>query len=214
MFILLIILHIHFFSTIIYAEKTYDFANFTEEDAISFVEEHNIEIPTKLLNWDELGSFTKDIIVQSYNDPSIPFGFNYSKTQKYAEDIRGAVGYYTSQNNVSTCSTSSYVLRNNTVMDENGNWVTSGGYYNQDWINYNCYAYALNRCEMSNFYVNRESLYDPSKVCTRCDYAVTTPHIFVYNSTDEYHILTCRKCENILSNLIPQSPWRLGNNDI
>ena len=32
----------------------YDFENFTEEDAISFVEEHNIETPQKIRDWEKL----------------------------------------------------------------------------------------------------------------------------------------------------------------
>ena len=139
-------------STTAFAANNYDFENFTEKDAIAFVEEHNIKIPEKMLDWEYFGAFTKDLILQSYRSPNTPFLFNYYKTQKYAEDIRLAVGSYVTQRSISTYNTSSYSLQYNTVMDENGNWVISGGYYNPDWENYNCYAYATNRCEMTNFY--------------------------------------------------------------
>ena len=40
---------------------------------------------------------------------------------------------------------SQYSLQYNTVQDEYGYWVTSGGYYNPDWYDYNCYAFAIER---------------------------------------------------------------------
>lgn len=160
-FILLIVSSIRGLDTIVFSENTYDFENFTESDAMDFVQQHNIEIPAKLTNWENLSSFTRDIVIEAYKNPDKPFGFNYSKTQKYAEDIRFAVGLYVVNRNSNTYTTDSYSLRYNTVMNANGEWVTSGGYYNPDWEKYNCYAYALNRCEMSNYYVERQTPYDP-----------------------------------------------------
>lgn len=155
-FIFFIVLSVIFttkvFSIITFANTTYDFENFTEDDALSFIEEHNIEVPNKMLDWEKFGDFTKNLIVQSYRNPNIPFSFNYYKTQKYAEDIRLAVGSYVNKEGISKYSKSTYNLRWNTVMDEYGNWVTSGGYYNQDWREYNCYAYSINRREIPHFY--------------------------------------------------------------
>lgn len=139
-------------STSVWADNEYDFENFTEVDAIAFVKEHNIEIPDEMVDWEYLGKFTKDLILQSYRNLNTPFLFDYYRTQKYAEDIRLAVNQYISRANTATRSSNVYTLQFNTVMDVNGNWVTSGGYYNTDWANYNCYAYAINRCEMTNFY--------------------------------------------------------------
>lgn len=34
-------------------------------------------------------------------------------------------------------------LLSNKVKDEDGNWVTSGGVYHEEWAYYNCYAYAI-----------------------------------------------------------------------
>ena len=45
--LLFIVLCTLIFTTTIVASNLYDFENFTEEDAISFVEEHNIETPQK-----------------------------------------------------------------------------------------------------------------------------------------------------------------------
>ena len=49
-------------------------------------------------------------------------------------------------------SESAYSLRYNTVMDANGNWVTQGGAYYDEWLNYNCYAFAIGRVEVDSFY--------------------------------------------------------------
>ena len=47
-----------------------------------------------------------------------------------------------------------YTLQQNTVQDENGQWVTSGGAYTDSrWGMYNCYGYAINRFELSGFYL-------------------------------------------------------------
>ena len=73
------------------ASEVYNFAEFSETDSMEFVENNNIEIPEKLLNSDILESFTRDIILQAYNHPNVPFSFNYGETQKYAEAIRVAV---------------------------------------------------------------------------------------------------------------------------
>lgn len=166
--LLFIVLCTLIFTTTIVASNLYDFENFTEEDAISFVEEHNIETPQKIRDWEKFGIFTQQLIYQSYINPNVQFAFNSYEVREYAENIRLAVGKYISSKNVSMRSSNIYYLQYNTVMDADGNWVTSGGYYNPDWANYNCYAYALNRCEMSNFYSDVYS-YEPGVMSTGND---------------------------------------------
>lgn len=133
--------------------NSYDFPNFTEADSMAFVEEHNIEIPTKLQQSDYLSAFTRELILQSYESPDIPFLFNYFPTQEYAEDIREAVRMYIDLGAVpSTASATAYTLQYSKVMDSNGNWVVSGGDYNIKWLFYNCYAYSINRAEQPQYY--------------------------------------------------------------
>ncbi|MBO5715712.1 MAG: hypothetical protein J6S23_04900 [Clostridia bacterium] len=189
-FILLIISSVQGLGTIAFSENIYDFENFTESDAMDFVKQHNIEIPAKLMNWENLASFTRDIIIEAYKNPDMPFEFNYSKTQKYAEDIRSAVSLYVVKRNNTTYTTGSYNLRHNTVMNANGEWVTSGGYYNPDWAKYNCYAYALNRCEMSNFYVEWQSPYDPGDMYYDYD---------VFGNVDTAEELAEIVCEDLMA---------------
>ena len=60
---------------------------------------------------------------------------------------------------IGTCSISTIAydittssLQYNQTMDEDGNWVHSGGSYNTNWENYNCYAFSINRVEYPQFY--------------------------------------------------------------
>ena len=155
------------FSSFASHENVYDFSNFSEKDSMDFVVSHNIEIPTKLLESDNIGNFTKTLIMQSSNSPNIEFCFNYDKTQQYAEDIKSAVHMYMNWDAVpAIASTNSYYLQYNTVMDEYGNWVTSGGYFNPKWYNYNCYAYAINRAEQPQYYSSGNYIqYQPGNMC-------------------------------------------------
>ena len=99
-FTIMILLIIGIFSISIPAAATgqYDFVNFTEEDSMAFVEECGIVIPENLLNSEDLISFTHDIVLSSFENPDVPFCFNYYKTQQYAEAIRTAVQSYKEAN--------------------------------------------------------------------------------------------------------------------
>ena len=45
-----------------------------------------------------------------------------------------------------------YTLQHSLVLNENGNWVTNYGIYNERNEKYNCYAYAIGRIESNKFY--------------------------------------------------------------
>lgn len=163
MFFLMIILLISIFSlnTTALEIDTYDFANLTESEAITFIERHNINIPEEFSQLEDFPDFTRRLILQAYNYPSEAFYFNYDVTQEYAEEIRTAVLSYMNLEAVpATVAATTYSLLYNKVMDESGNWVTSGGYYNEKWSNYNCYAFAINRIEQPSFY-NTGKQYQP-----------------------------------------------------
>ena len=146
----------------------YDFANFTEEDSMDFVEEHNIEIPTKLMQLDDLPAFTQGLILQSYNRPDIEFCFNYSKTQAYAEAIRIAVRSHMNLSAVPEVAQEEIdELQYNTVKNATGNWVTNNGAFDYRWEQYNCYAYAINRQERSLHYATFNFI---KNVCNHSSY--------------------------------------------
>lgn len=143
------------------ATNEYDFSNFTEADSMAFVEEQNIEIPLKLQQSDYLSVFTHELVLQSYETPNTPFCFNFVETQSYAEEIRLAVrNHMDFAATPMTVSTTSYSLLYNKVKNSNGVWVTSNGYYNPKWYEYNCYAFSINRAEQPHFYSTRKQ-YQP-----------------------------------------------------
>ena len=157
-----------FLSVMIFADNShsYDFSNFSEADSVNFVLDHDIEIPEIVVKSGNMASFTREIILRSYNSPTIPFCFNYSKTQKYAEDIRLAVQSYIKSNDIpSTASTTTYTLQYNKVKNNDGYWVTSGGAYKWEWQFYNCYAYSIKRAERPGFYDGGFFQYDPGQMC-------------------------------------------------
>lgn len=51
------------FSFLASAVENYDFINFTEEDALAFVDNHNIDVPTKLSQSNNAGEFTLSTIL-------------------------------------------------------------------------------------------------------------------------------------------------------
>ncbi len=56
-------------------------------------------------------------------------------------------------------------LTQSTVQDSEGNWVTSGGYYDPNWQNYNCYAYAIQRVEQPHYHIiSRDIQYTPGDI--------------------------------------------------
>ena len=131
----------------------FDFSTISEEESIDFVEHHNIDIPDKIENSQNLGKITSDIIKMIASDNNCVFSYNYDKIQLYAENIQEAVISYMGDNsNIALLSTSTYSLQYNTVKNSSGNWVTSGGAWNTKWSNYNCYAYSINRIENPQYY--------------------------------------------------------------
>lgn len=138
----------------------YDFANFTEEDSITFVEQYGVDIPETLLQSEDFPTVTQELILAIHNYPAISFSYDTIEMQQYAEDIRALVRVFMGLGLIFPDNKADYCLQHSKVLNEDGEWVTSDGDYNQKWDNYNCYAYAINRCEYPAFY-NTESDYSP-----------------------------------------------------
>lgn len=128
----------------------FDFSNITEQESMSFVESHKIDIPKKIENSLNLGKITQKIIKLSYDDPSYNFVYNYDEMQEYANYIQNLIKQY--NGGISLLSTTTYQLKDNTVKNANGEWVTHGGAWNEKWRSYNCYAYSIHRNEEEPFY--------------------------------------------------------------
>ena len=156
--------------------ETVNFADFTETDAMAFVEQYNIDIPTKLMQSENLPYFTLNLILHSYYHPNTAFCFNYSQTQIYAEEIRATVrSCMNLEANLTVASETAYELQYNQVMDEEGEWGTSNGAFNPKWYDYNCYAYAINRVEQPQFYPSGYYIqYQPGDMSGNGDFASIT----------------------------------------
>ena len=149
--------------------EIYDFANFTEEESMDFVEQCGIYIPEILLQLETLPAFTQGLILQIYSNDTISFSFDDIEVQHYAEDIRGAVRMYMGLGLIIPGNLADYCLQHSKVMNEDGEWRTSGGDYDQKWNDYNCYAYAINRREYPAFYSTENDYcsrlqYSPGKI--------------------------------------------------
>ena len=113
----------------------------TEEESVDFIAENGIEIPNDYVNDSGLGNFVLNIIQAVEANPDISFTFSYNVTLDFAESIKTLVNDYYGVTQVPLfTSFAAYILQDNWVMDGNGNWVSSGGAYDPNWENYNCYA--------------------------------------------------------------------------
>ncbi len=116
----------------------------TEDECVTFVKNKGIEIPEDFAHSADLGKIIKEIFIQIENNPNQDFNYNYYVTQLFATDIKKAVyDYYGLDSSIETCSTSSvssYTLQDSTL------------YSNSGYLNYNCYAYAIDRDEQQSEY--------------------------------------------------------------
>ena len=71
----------------------YDFSLFTEEDAMNFLEEENIEIPDGVKKMENLDELTLTIIKTVY-ETEFPPAFSYTELHTFSQQIAEKVRYY------------------------------------------------------------------------------------------------------------------------
>lgn len=110
----------------------------------------------------------------------------------YADSIKQLVSEYSIEtNDIMSLSLSAYTLKYNKVKDSNGNWVTSGGAYDDRWNNYNCYAYSIKRNELPQYYASNPIQYQPGDMAD--DYEDDLPKIgsiLIDDKNNRYEFLT------------------------
>lgn len=169
----------------------YDFSSFSETDAMAFVAENNITIPAGLQGTDILSEFTLELILCAYQSPDVPFCFNYTGTQNYAEAIRSAVKQHMPRSTSTPVTLSiSNSLQYNKVRDANNNWVTSGGVYISAQAYYNCYAFSTNRVEQPSFYATTGQ-YQPGDMSGAGSFVFETSE----QSINELAAIVCADCK-------------------
>ena len=130
-------------------EKTPFLSDMTTSECIDFIIDNDVSIPEGFNQSIGLGEFVKTIIKEVESDPTVVFTFNYIETLNFAEDIKNVVNAYygineTSKNIIAAQNTkNTYELQYNWVRNSNGEWVSSGGEWDDSWLYYNCYAYAI-----------------------------------------------------------------------
>ena len=110
----------------------------SEQECISFLKNHNIEIPDDYEDELVWGPFIQSVIASVENDSDCLFSYNYSVTQEFAEAIRNAVNEYYGIKNAGSKSESNTkgtraFLQDSTML---GAWM-------DQYRSYNCYAYAI-----------------------------------------------------------------------
>ena len=130
----------------------YNFANFSVEDSRVFVEKYGVDIPETLLQSGSAYTVAQELISIVSDDPTVSFSYDDLEMQYYAEDIRALVRSFMGLGLIFPNNMTDYCLQHSKVMNEDGEWVSSEGDYNEQWKEYNCYAYAINRAESPAFY--------------------------------------------------------------
>ena len=121
-------------------------SSLSDEECVKFVLDEGVVIDERLLKYNEFPSFVKDIIIEVEKNPNYEFVFNNSRTLKIANEIKSVVREYYGVSDLtieSSSTSSSYQLLHSYVRNSSGNWVSSGGAWNNLYLNYNCYSYAL-----------------------------------------------------------------------
>lgn len=129
------------------SSQTYDFAQMSEEDCVDFIVENGVTIPDGWINENGFGHYVQSIIQAVDDDPNYFFEYtSYSVTLEFIQNIKDLVNSCKNldMQQKSVSAMAAYSLQDNWVKDENGNWVSSGGYWGSDSLwDYNCYAYAI-----------------------------------------------------------------------
>lgn len=117
------------------AEDTIVLSEMSVEECVAFLKANGVEIPEEHYSELEWGVFAKEIIAQVEENPGLIFAFGYSALLNFAESIKSVVikHYSMDGNNYAMRTMAVTSLQDNTVY---GSW-------SDDYLNYNCYAYAL-----------------------------------------------------------------------
>ena len=123
------------------AQETEEFllSQMSEEECLAFLEKAGVELPPGDVEW---GAFAKKIIAQVESDPDCVFTFGYTHYHFFAEEIRKVVNehYGIEQVKGIEIQSSRYALQDSTVV----------GIWDNVFLEYNCYGYAIGLMEWLN----------------------------------------------------------------
>ena len=140
----------------------------SDQDCLKFILENGVELPSYLENENNIASFVKKIIINVEQNPNYFITYNHTELYSFVERIKNLVndyyGVYTEvQRSYDNSDRISQLVDNYVQKDDI--WVSSNGDWNPKWLNYNCYAYAINRIEQPKFYGNSNLIaYNPGEL--------------------------------------------------
>ena len=117
-----------------YAEDNLQ-SQLAERNCISYVKELGISIPEEFTDSDNLEPLIRDIIESVKDNSNAIFPYSYSTTLDFAEEIKSAIHSEGNSAEQNLSTPTRYTLQDSTL------------YSNSGWLNYNCYAYSIQRDE-------------------------------------------------------------------
>ena len=129
-----------------YQRSQIQLSELEEKELLEFIVMNGIVIPPGYIDFPDFGAFVKCIVKEIEDDPDYPITYSNMVMFDFIDSIKNTVNAYY---NVKPGSTprSNYTLQYNLIMNKDGDWVDSGGWYWWDTtLNYlKCYAYAIGR---------------------------------------------------------------------
>ncbi|MBP7320702.1 MAG: hypothetical protein KA953_06525 [Lachnospiraceae bacterium] len=131
-------------------DRTLDFRNFTVNDVSQFIEQEGIQIPEDIQRVSDYEDIIYSIMMSAYEDPQYRPEYQYTKMQELAEIIAKKVRVYT----FAEASTYGKLDKANSVAAVAPTYqlqdsVRYGG-WNNSYLDYNCYGFALDRMLYGN----------------------------------------------------------------
>lgn len=125
------------------AEEPKELSEMTDEDCIAFVHTYDIKIPQWYENDIEWAPFIRKVISMVEENPNVSFGFGHTDLLDFAEAIQQTIV----ENNLACNNVARTPITSTTNILED-NWVY--GQWNDQYGDYNCYAYAIGQTEQLN----------------------------------------------------------------
>lgn len=131
-------------------DRTLDFWNLTVNDVSQFIEQEGIQIPEDIQRVSDYEDIIYSIMMSAYEDPQYRPEYQYTKMQELAEIIAKKVRVYT----FAEASTYGKLDKANSVAAVAPTYqlqdsVRYGG-WNNSYLDYNCYGFALDRMLYGN----------------------------------------------------------------
>lgn len=143
-FIAVVVIFISFMCMNVYtyaSEENKKLSQMTEDECVEFVKSQGAEIPEEYINYKELGSTIKEMIIYVESNPGAEHIYNYTATDELFTNVREVVlDYY-------NIKSDSFLTTSNMASVITLQYSKPLGSWNFHYETYNCYAYAISQVE-------------------------------------------------------------------